>query len=182
MTCIIATINNGKVHMLGDRLGSNGFTKEIYLKNDKVFKVEDFIIGYTTSFRMGQILQYSWQPPKHSKDDSDDEYFYKHVISSLKKTFAANDFGHKDKTEFNGGNFLIGWKGRIFEIQDNLSALEYSNHASVGSGCYHAVAAMQAMKNFNILADDPESLMKNALHIAADCTTGVSKEYNYISE
>ena len=63
MTCIVGCIHNGKVFLAGDQLGSNGYYKENHEKLTKVFKVGEFLIGYTTSFRMGQILQYSWTPP-----------------------------------------------------------------------------------------------------------------------
>lgn len=182
MTCIIAKIHENKVHMVGDKEGSNGFITTTFTKTPKVFKVDDFLLGYTTSFRMGQILQYSWEPPKKSLDDSDDYYIYKHIVDSIKKCFVDNDFGHKPEDEFQAGNFLIGWKGRLFEMQNNLSLMEHDEFASVGCGCYHAVAAMKTMKMSGCKQDDPEGLLSLALFVAADSVTGVSHEYDYIKE
>lgn len=64
MTCITAMVKGDHVWMAGDLMGSNGFTKKIY-PDSKVFVNGEFIIGYTSSFRMGQLLQYNWeQPPR----------------------------------------------------------------------------------------------------------------------
>lgn len=183
MTCIIGMVQNNKVSMIGDKEGSDGFTKNIFSKTPKVFHVGDFILGYTTSFRMGQILQYSWTPPKKSLDDNDDYYIYKIVVDSIKKCFEDNGFGHKPKAELETGNFLIGWNGRLFEMQSNLSLMEHSEFASVGCGCYHATAAMKTMKLLGFMEDEyPEVIMQKALLVAANSVTGVSEEYDFVEE
>ena len=183
MTCIVAKIHEGKVHMIGDCMGSDGFQKHIFSKTPKVFGVGDFIIGYTTSFRMGQILQYSWEPPQRlQSDDNDDLYIYKHVVNSIKKCFEDNAYGFKDKSEFEAGNFLIGWHGRLFEMQNNMSLMEIDKFASVGCGCYHALAAMKTLDWTEQFTDNPEEFLRVALLVASDSVTGVSEEYNYVYE
>lgn len=183
MTCIIAKIQDGRVHMIGDCMGSNGFVKNVYTKTPKVFSVGDFILGYTTSFRMGQILQYSWTPPDRLMgDEDDDKYLYKSVVDSIKKCFEDNGFGHKPKDEFEGGVFLIGWKGRLFEMQSNMSLMEVEDFASVGCGSYHAIAAMKTMAHLNQLEESPQLFLETALGITATCVEGVSVEYNYVYE
>lgn len=183
MTCIIATIHDSKVHMIGDCMGSDGFIKNIYTKNPKVFPVGDFIIGYTTSFRMGQLLQYSWTPPIRRDDCiDDDKYLYKDVIDSIKKCFEDGGFGNKEKQEFEAGNFLVGWHGRLFEMQPNMSLMEVEEFASVGCGSYHAIAALKTLKRLGILQDDPQAALETALTVAADSVEGVSEEYVYVYE
>ena len=182
MTCILATIHNNKVHMIGDMCGSNGFTHKNYTKNVKVFTNKDFLVGYTTCYRMGQILQYSWEPPVKSLDYSDDVYIYKHIVNSLKAVFEANGFGCKNGISFSGGNFLLGWKGRIFEMQDNISILEHEQFASVGCGEYFAEASMATQTELDINLDDPEKFLSTALRVTSGLVTGVSSEYNYIEE
>lgn len=182
MTCIIAKIHGGKVHMMADRMGSNGFTKESYPLIKKVFKNGDFLLGCTTSFRMIQLLHYSWEPPKMSLDLSDDTYIFKNVVNSIMKCFKDNEFGHKKDVEFEAGNFLLGWKGRLFEVQPNMSLLESGDFASVGSGSYHAVASMSTLSQLGQLANDVEGCMALALRVAARRTTSVSEEYDYLVE
>jgi hypothetical protein len=60
MTCIagISDKETGITYLGGDSLGSNGYSGAIN-KQHKVFHLQDTneaIIGYTSSFRMGQLL------------------------------------------------------------------------------------------------------------------------------
>ena len=49
MTCIIGLIDNGKVYMGCDSAGVAGL--DMYGRADqKIFKVDNFIMGFTTSF------------------------------------------------------------------------------------------------------------------------------------
>ena len=45
-------------------------------KDPKVFKVGNFLIGYTSSFRMGQILRFNFNPLKYVPEIHNDEYEY----------------------------------------------------------------------------------------------------------
>ena len=63
MTCIIGLLDGGKVYLGGDSCGSNGFMYE-NCNRPKVFKVGEFIIGGTTSFRMLDLLEFSLVIPE----------------------------------------------------------------------------------------------------------------------
>jgi len=183
MTCIIAMTYKGKVHMIGDCEGSDGFIKAQYKKNPKCFKNGDFLVGHTTTFRLGQILQYEWNVPEKLQSQSENDYLYKTVIKSLKSTFDNNFFGHKDGVDFEGGTFILGYKGRICVVESNLQLLEYEDYASCGCGAYHANAAMEAFKLTGWEKTRPEFMMLDAGKIAQKMVTGVNFDhYTYISE
>ena len=57
MTCVVGLIEDNTIYLGADSLGSNGHSKSEY-RFPKVFQNGDFLIGYTSSFRMGQMLQY----------------------------------------------------------------------------------------------------------------------------
>ena len=181
MTVIVAMVHEGKVYMGGDHLGSDGFVKTEFVKNDKVFKNGDFLIGYTSSFRMGQILQYSWSTPTRQEGVSDDVYFYKHVMDSFRACFKENEYGEKKDEDWNFGEYLVGWKGRLFLVQNSV-ALEHEKFASVGSGCYHALGAIKALRMTQPYTN-PEYVLEVALEVASGsvCTVGSGK-YTFIKE
>ena len=57
MTCIVGLEHDGKVYMGGDSAAVGGM--DVYPSRiPKVFQAGRYLIGYTTSFRMGQLLQY----------------------------------------------------------------------------------------------------------------------------
>ena len=65
MTCIVAIAQNGVVYMGSDHAASDDKTGWILARKEpKVFKAGQYGIAFTDSFRMGQILQYSWTPSK----------------------------------------------------------------------------------------------------------------------
>ena len=57
MTCIVGLIDGRRVWMGGDSAGVSGL--DITVRADaKVFRNGDFLIGFTSSFRMGQLLAF----------------------------------------------------------------------------------------------------------------------------
>ena len=62
MTCIAAITEKGKVYMGGDSAGVSGY--DITIRADeKVFKNGQCVFGFTSSFRMGQLLCYKFKVP-----------------------------------------------------------------------------------------------------------------------
>ena len=57
MTCIVGLVDDGKVYMGGDAASVDGYIVRTSALS-KVFRNGPFLIGYSTSWRMGQILQY----------------------------------------------------------------------------------------------------------------------------
>ncbi|UZV41304.1 putative nucleophile aminohydrolase [Vibrio phage vB_VpaM_R16F] len=178
MTCITGMVRNGHVYMAGDLMGSNGFTGKVY-PDSKVFVNGDFIIGYTSSFRMGQILEWNWNQPLRQEGISDREYMQLNVVESLRETFAAFGYGVKDGLEDIGGNFLIGYKDKLYEMQNNFSLLSIEDFAAVGSGSYHAEAILHVLyENEEI---HPFEIMETAIGTAAHFTQSVSRECTVFS-
>ncbi|ATN93501.1 hypothetical protein [Pseudoalteromonas phage J2-1_QLiu-2017] len=173
MTCIVAIKEeNGTVWMGGDLLGSNGFTKRQY-PTSKVFRNGDFLIGFTSSFRMGQILEHNWTPPPMVVGQPVEEYFRLDVIESIRATFEHFGYGTRDGLEDIGGNFLIAYQGRLFEMQCNYSVLEIEDFVSVGSGQYHAEGCLYATLGSDM---HPVARIEQAIEAAAEFTTSVSAD------
>lgn len=179
MTCIVAATDGTNVYMAGDLMGSNGFTANIYSKS-KVFINSGFVFGYTTSFRMGQLLEYHWSAPSRTEGKSDDEYLYTDVVDSFIDLFKDNDYGHKKQHELETGEFIFGYKGRLFIHQGNHSILEVEKFACVGSGQYHAEAAMYTILEHVAWKEDYAFLLTSAINVAAKMVPSVSEEYTFI--
>ena len=69
MTCIVAIAEKNVVYVGADSLGSNG-NKIITRKDTKIFIRKPFIFGFTSSYRMGQLLRYSLVIPSFPKTSS----------------------------------------------------------------------------------------------------------------
>ena len=86
MTCVVGVVHKTQVWLGGDAAGVSG--DGIFLiQQPKVFLRENFAIAYTTSFRMGQILQYSFYPPEQNSKVGVLEHLATDFMVSLRKTY-----------------------------------------------------------------------------------------------
>ena len=60
MTCVIGLEHKGEVYIGADSAATSGWAVSA-TRLPKVFLVNEFLIGYAGSFRMGQLLQHKLQ-------------------------------------------------------------------------------------------------------------------------
>src|SRR3546814_9779502 len=87
----------------------------------------DTLFPYTTlfrSFRMGQLLAHSFQPPKWHDDYDVYEYMVRDFVEAVRNCLKSGGFATREKEAEAGGTFLVGFKGRLFEIADDYQVGE----------------------------------------------------------
>jgi ATP-dependent protease HslVU (ClpYQ) peptidase subunit len=169
MTCIVGVIEKKKVYIGGDSAGVSGLDVTIR-KDTKVFKVGDFVIGCTSSFRMIQLIRFSFSPPKMHDGDDVYRYMCTQFVDALRSCFKTGGFAEKSNDVESGGTFLVGYKGRLFQIFDDYQVGEsIHEHDSCGCGQKYALGALAAM-NKKLPA---EERIRKALEISAHHSGGV---------
>jgi hypothetical protein len=183
MTCIVAIAQNGVVYMGSDHAASDDKTGWILARKEpKCFKVGQYAVAFTDSFRMGQILQYSWTPPKYTPTKTNsglDKFMRTKFIESVKTAFKDNGYGSigSSSEEDTGGIFIVGLEGRIFTIDEDFHVGEnIVNYMAEGSGGQIALGALYATKN----QKNPKLRIKAALEAAAEYNMAVSAPFTYI--
>ena len=63
MTCIVAIKHDNEIWMGGDSAAFRD-DERTNRADEKVFKNGDFLLGYSGSFRVGQLIRYAFNPPK----------------------------------------------------------------------------------------------------------------------
>lgn len=145
MTCIVGLIDKGDVYIGGDSAGIAGTSLSIRL-DEKVFSNGSFIMGFTTSFRMGQLLRYKFSAPPQTNLQNDMEYMVCSFIDAARHCFSQNGFGDKEATE--GGTFLVGYNGKLYTVgNDYQVGIPAHDFDAVGCGSDLALGAMCATKN-----------------------------------
>ncbi|AXC36891.1 hypothetical protein [Escherichia coli] len=195
MTCIIAHTDGVSSFIAGDKLGSNGFTKTVQTE-PKVFEKE-FIklhddgltrtkevmaLGYTTSFRMGQLLNYNLNLPEQDASQTFSQYLVLKVIPIIRQMF-KEEWGARDASQdVGGGQFIILHNHTIYEVQEDFSVLQPKTRiTAVGSGTYHAIAAMQAYIEVENESKKPlHERIKSIFKIVSDNVTSVSEEFDVL--
>jgi ATP-dependent protease HslVU (ClpYQ) peptidase subunit len=182
MTCIVAIAQNGTVYMGSDHAASDDKSGWILSRREpKVFKVGQYGIAFTDSFRMGQILQYNWIPPKYTPTKTNsglDKFMRTKFIDSVKQAFKDNGYGTIGGSEEDtGGIFIVGVEGRIFTIDEDFHVGEnIVNYMAEGSGGMFALGALHATKN----QKNPKMRLKAALEASAEFSMSVSPPFTYI--
>ncbi len=143
MTCIVGVIDKGRVWMGGDSAGVSG-DSIAYRKDPKVFKVGEFLFGFTSSFRMGQLLQFKFKPPER-KNQTHYRYMVTTFVDEIKKCFKENGYQRTSDGRDSGGEFLVGYQGHLFHIESDYqvgeSRFEYD---ACGAGEEYALGALHA--------------------------------------
>jgi len=172
MTCIVGLVDKDKVYIGGDSAASSGFQISIR-KDPKVFKVGEFIFGCEGSFRMIQLLKYSFIPPRIKYKDIS-KYLCTEFADEIKKLMKEG-MSENEGSKF--GSFLIGYKNRLFEFDDDLQLGENLNGMeAIGCGGDIALGAL-----FATVGNLPEARIKKALEASASFSTGVAAPFHVIS-
>jgi hypothetical protein len=162
VTCIVGVTKDDQVIMGGDSCGSNNYDW-VTVGNPKVFKVGDFMIGCTTSFRMIDLLRYHLRINPHHPQDSDDQFIRTDFIDNVIGCFRKGGFLETEDGVYNGGNFLVGYHGKLYEVQNDFSVLDCPNWgSSVGSGENAARGSLFTTRSW----DDPNARVTAALEAA----------------
>ncbi len=170
MTCIVAIAQNGIVYMASDHAASDDKTGWILARKEpKVFKNGQYGIAFTDSFRMGQILQYMWTPPKYTPTKTNsglDKFMRTKFIDSVKQAFKDHGYGSVGSAseEDTGGIFIVGICGRLFTVDEDFHVGEnIVNYMAEGSGGMIALGALHALSNGK---DLPLAKAKSAINKA----------------
>ena len=175
MTCIVGLRKDGRVYMGADSAGSGG--SEInYRADGKVFLVGDMLFGFCGSYRLGQVLRYHFNKPKHEARLSVDEFLHTVFLPSLIKLFGEHGILHKKEDVTSSvGLFLVGYRGRLFRVDYDYQIGEnLHEYDAIGSGGRVACGAMYvetARYGENI---DPTAAIHHALRASAHHTTSVA--------
>lgn len=146
MTCIVAVEENGRVVIGGDRMGSNSHTGSS-VSHSKVFNVGEITIGYTSSFRMGQLLQYALEVPEIEDGTDIDKWVSINLMQAIRKAYKDNGWDKEKDGEATNGSFLLVAKNRVYEIQTDYSYIRnISGEYAIGSGADYALGSLRSTR------------------------------------
>ena len=175
MTCIAAWIEKGVVTMGGDSAGVAGYSITTRA-DEKVFQVGPYLIGFTTSFRMGDVLRYQFDPPEFEGGGDLRGFMVREFIPKVRAVFWDAGWTENEKGREHGGTFLVGAYGKLFEVDSDFQVgVPRDRFSAVGCGqdiAKGAFFAGQAMK-----ALTPEKRVLLALAAAERFSAGVRRPF-----
>jgi hypothetical protein len=192
MTCIVGIVDRERksVLIMGDSAGCSGGSMTIRC-DSKVFAIGDFIFGGTTSFRMIQLLRYSFKPPvpdlemtgflvREPAGHDLDRFMCTRFVDRLRTCFQAGGFLTVGNGADIGGQFLVGYRDRLFRIDSDFQVGEAQDgFDSVGSGQEFARGAIHALRGVG--ERDKPLVARKALEAASHYSTTVRGPFRYVS-
>lgn len=177
MTCIVGVKHEGKVYLGGDSVAVS-INYDITPRLDpKVFIVNNVMaIGFTDSFRMGQLLRYMTLP-KHPEGMDCFQYMVTAIIPLIRKTFTDGGYNRKINGEDEGGFFLIGYCGHLYKIDEDYQVAEAAiDYVAIGCGRPYALGSLWHTKSWS-----PEDRINAALQVATYYSGAVAPPFNIVT-
>lgn len=142
MTCIVGVEYQGDVYMVADSSSVAGW-QGVATTMPKVFRLGDILIGYTTSFRMGQILEYHLSPPADNHPGSPVGYLVKQLIPAIRELFREHGYMGKAEERECGGQFLVGYRGKLFLVDSDFQVnRSRDGYYAIGAGAEYALGSL----------------------------------------
>lgn len=168
VTCIAALVQDSTIYMGGDSAGVAGY--DLMVRADqKVFRTGPFLMGFTSSFRMGQLLRYKLSLPDHDPRVEPRCFLATAFIDAVRQCLKDGGFARSQEGEERGGSFLVGYRGSIYLIDSDYQVAEPADaYAAIGCGQQVALGSL-----FTSGGEDPERRLLTALQAAERFSAGV---------
>ena len=178
MTAIVGIAKGGQVWLGADSCGATSYYRAAFttpkLVELSTTSSSKLLLGYTTSFRFGQILQYQVGMPHDIRKDAE-EYLIRDFIPAARKSLIDHGWMKKESEREQSGAALVGYRGRLFTFQSDLSLTEaQSGLDATGSGYEYALGAMSFAAS---LGRKAEVILEAGLRAAATFTPGVMEPF-----
>ncbi|MEU4242760.1 hypothetical protein [Actinoplanes sp. NPDC026619] len=168
MTAIVGLAHAGNVHIGGDSAGVGGFSLTVRA-DTKVFRKDRYLFGFTTSFRMGQLIRYSLDLPKPKGDL--DAFMSTRFIDALRSCLKEGGWARKESDREEGGTFLVGVRGNLYTVYDDYQVAKAADgFAAVGCADQIALGALYATAG---TGRKPRARLRVALAAAERFSAGV---------
>lgn len=179
MTCIVGYIDkqNKIMYMGGDSAGVDDLNL-VLRKDTKVFIKEQMIFGYTSSFRMGQLLRFRLKIPQYCTNIDIYEYMCTDFIDAVRQCLKENGYSKIENNNERIGTFLVAFQGHLFCIEDDLQVEELiNNYNACGCGKNFAISSIRTLDNYSKELYTAEEIINTALHLAEDFSAGVRQPF-----
>lgn len=179
MTCIVGIKEGDRLWIGGDSAAKSATCPEIHsFSTPKVFAVGEYLVGFTISWRAGQVLQYEVEWPSPPAEYDLEEFLVCHVVPRLQQALSGEDLQIPKEFE-RSFQFMIGLRGQLAMIAvDFTVGIAATPYFAIGSGRHNALGALHALADTGLGA---EVQMRKALEAAACYTSNVRPPFLILS-
>jgi ATP-dependent protease HslVU (ClpYQ) peptidase subunit len=175
MTCIVGwTDGKGNICIGGDSAGVAGLNMAIRA-DEKVFRNGEMLFGFTSSFRMGQLLRFSLEIPSRTEKQDSYDYMCTDFIDAVRKCLKDGGYAKVDNGVDEGGCFIVGYRGQLYVIESDFQVGKpVEPFDAVGCGESFAKGVSWALKSSEIPI---KAKVEKSLEAAHRFSAGVRPPY-----
>jgi len=167
MTCVVALKLPGddSVWMGCDSLAGDGYNNRI-TRYPKIFSIGDLTIGYTTSFRMAQLIQFNLKICEQKEDEPALQYLVARFIPAVRECLSDGGFTRIEDNQETGGEFIVVYQRDIYLVASDFQVNPLDEpFVAIGAGEQYALGAMASLAIQGGIS--PKEIVNVALHVAA---------------
>lgn len=176
MTCIVGLKIGMRVWIGADALsGSPESMQGGPVATPKVIRVGPTLMGFTTSWRMGQVLQYQLNLPQIETWDLW-RWMSVEFVDACRQAMKSAGYLYKENEQEFGGQWLVAVRGQLFAIHSDFQVEVPSlPYAACGCGAPYALGAMHAAHAMSesVTPDMAPHAIRTSLEAAAEFSMGV---------
>ena len=159
MTCIVAISDGRRVYMGGERGHSDSHVITSSTR-PKIFESGSYLIGYEGNSGIGQAVVYNFEFPPLGKTNDINKHMQRVFIPAL-RIFMKDSEIKLPENDDDGASFIVGVKGRVYEIDiSDFQCTEYEE-VSIGSGSIYAYGSLYSTKDY-----EPKNRIYTAINAA----------------
>jgi ATP-dependent protease HslVU (ClpYQ) peptidase subunit len=181
MTCIAALEHKGSVYIGGDSAYSDDNMIASTAINEKVFILDNVIIGVCGSMRTMQVMHYGLKVPVRKEEQTDMSYLTIDFVDSLRKLLKDKATISSDENcdSLPDTGFLLGYNKKLFEVDTDMQVVRpIDGYAAMGSGAQVALGSFFTTKNNVDMT--PEEKITLALEAATHHTCHVRPKFHIL--
>ena len=140
MTCIVGIEAKGGVILGADSISTDYAVTTVRSAEDcKVFRIGEYVLGFTSSFRMGNLLRYHLALPPPPARGSLHRHLVLKVVPAVRACLKEGGFATTKEGAEQGGSFLLGVRGELWSADADYQ-MGRNQHGYAAIGCGYAVA------------------------------------------
>jgi len=179
LTCIVGIKTPTGVLIGGDTQGSSGWDSR-ERQDAKVFRLgtkRRLAVGFTSSYRMGQILRFHLTPPEIHPDCDEYGWAVGDFVPAAREVLKSHGYVKIENSREESGTFLLAVRGRLFQVHDDLQVAEHAApFDACGCGENYAIGAFHVLEGAKMA---PRRKAQIALEAAARFSNGVGGRFMF---
>jgi hypothetical protein len=198
VTCVVGIVDDERVWVGADSAAVAGLGVTVR-RDPKVFELRNeqagtgVLVGFTSSFRMGQLLRYKMRLPGRYPGEDAYEWMVKEFVEAARACLKEGGFTEVEKARERGGTFIVGVPGsvgtaegpggeeaaRLFAVHDDFQVAEpVARYYAVGCGDELALGSLATSGDWD---SDPYGRVVSALRAAEMHSAGVSGPFTVLT-